>query len=182
MLKYPALWEIVILGYKYFLFYGLISSHHEMWRKLFLEKYKKFLRSGFFVCFLFRLSAGSLLKYKKLFKLGVRKFHFSKYKKLFKTGVSFDFSRSKSYFPKLKKVPFPKMAGTFLRFPFSRNIWKAFFWKDIRNFLNLRSEKFLFLKCNKFSWAGFLLTFELRFKSAQVCSMSHCSCYMNRYY
>ena len=126
--------------------------------------------------------AGSLLKYKKLFKLGVRKFHFSKYKKLFKTGVSFYFLRSKSYFPKLWKVPFPKIAGIFLRFPFSRNIWKAFFWKDIRNFLNLRSEKFIFPECNKFSWAAFSLTFELGFKSGQGCSMIHYSCYMNFYY
>ena len=33
---------------RYFLFNGLISSHHQMW-ELFLEKYEKFLQSRFFL-------------------------------------------------------------------------------------------------------------------------------------
>ena len=63
--KIPALWEIVILGYKCFYFttnqqpsfnmrdflYGSISSHHEMWGKIVLEKYKKFLQSECFCLF-----------------------------------------------------------------------------------------------------------------------------------
>ena len=42
----------------------LISSHPEIWGKLFLEKYKKFLQSGFFY---FSDFASSHLKYKKVF-------------------------------------------------------------------------------------------------------------------
>ena len=50
----------------------------------------------------------SMLKYKKFFKLGARKFCFPKYKKLFKSDF-FCFSSSKSCFLKYKKVPFPKI-------------------------------------------------------------------------
>ena len=59
---------------------------------IYKEKYKK----RFFLClclkrnirsFQFSSFASSLLKYKKIFKLGSRKFHITKYKKHFKSRV-----------------------------------------------------------------------------------------------
>ena len=68
---------------------------------------KKFLQNRFFVCFW-----KFLLKYKKVFKLGSRKFHFLKYKELFKSFF-FIFLSSESYFLKffslvIRKFRFPK--------------------------------------------------------------------------
>ena len=70
---------------------------------------KKFFRGRFFVWF----SAPVIffLNYKKFFKPGARKFHFSKYKKLFMSGFFFTFRARKvtSWNIKYKKVPFPEV-------------------------------------------------------------------------
>ena len=75
----------------------------------------------------------SLLKYKKFFKLGARKFHFLKYKKFFQSRF-FLIIRAQKFLSwnmkKIwdKKVPYPK--------------YKKFF--------NIGARKFHFLKCKKF--------------------------------
>ena len=96
---------------------------------------KKFLRSRFFVWFLGFVSF--ILKY-KFFKLVASGFHFPLCKKLYKSVFFFHFLRLESYLLKYKKFFRVSVSGNIRIFPgvfVSKNMRKAFSWKNIRSFL-----------------------------------------------
>ena len=95
-----------------------------LWEKLFsfvliFEKFslsKQRVWNFWLSCF-----ASSLLKYKKVFSQGVRKFHFLKYNKHFQSGVFFSFFEPGNLLPEIYKK--------FLRVSISWNIRKFYFLK-----------------------------------------------------
>ena len=118
---------------------------------------KKFLQSVVF--FFWGGGAGgeglvnSFLKYKKLFKLGARTFHFRKYN--FLRAGSFYFLNMESYFLKYKKIPFPEIQRILLRFPFPEISEKLSFKKIFRGFYFLKYK-------NTFLWRNYKKSFLLR--------------------
>ena len=115
--------------------------------------------------FCFSGFANSLLKYKKFFKLGARKFHFPKYKTFFQSGF-FKIFLSSKLLPEIWEVSWN--IRNFFGVSVSPNIRKAFFWENIKNFLILELESFISWNVRKYknffrSW--FSLFFELGLKS-----------------
>ena len=103
---------------------------------------KKLLWSRSFVCFWG--FANSLLKYKKFFRLGARKIHFTKYEKLFKSKLFLFFGLGSSLLKYNK----------FFRVSVSRNTRKCRFLKYTEFFRGFRfpinKKSFLLRKYRKF--------------------------------
>ena len=123
-----------------------------------------------------------LLKYKKFFKLGARKFHFQKYhqffqsrffpflklgkfcfwkdKKIIRVSVSWNINNFfwVFVFRKKRKAFFWESIHNFFDVSVSWNIRAVFSWENVRNFLILVLKSSIFREYSKFSRDGFFKT------------------------